>query len=138
MAEPKTKPTGASVAQFLKALDPVRRKECQALVALFTRVTKEQPRMWGSSIVGFGSFHYVYRTGKEGDWPLTGFSPRKASLTLYFMDGFEGREAQLSALGRHSTGKSCLYVKKLEDVSLPVLETLIAQSVKATRARYPA
>jgi hypothetical protein len=94
------------------------------------QVTKAEPRMWGSSIVGFGSYHYKYESGREGDWFVTGFSPRKQNLTLYIMPGFESYGGLLGKLGKHKTGKSCLYVNTLEDVHLPTLKALIRQSVK--------
>jgi hypothetical protein len=137
MAELKTKPTNASVPTFLQTLDPARRKDCQTLVKLFTKVTMAKPRMWGPSIVGFGSFRYPTGSGTSYEWLLAGFSPRKAALTLYLMGGFEGRDDLMAKLGRHSTGKSCLYIKALADVSLPVLEQLVTKSVEATRARFP-
>jgi hypothetical protein len=137
MAEPKTKPTRASVAAFLKTVEPAgRRKECQALVALLKKVTGESPRMWGTAIVGFGTYRYVYASGREGDWPLTGFSPRKASLTVYIMEGLDSNPDLMTKLGKFTTGKSCLYVKTLEDVDLKVLEQLVARSVEAMRKRY--
>lgn len=131
MAELKTKPTGQSVERFLKSIsDKARREDCFTLLELMRQVTKAEPRMWGTSIVGFGSYHYKYRSGREGDWLLTGFSPRKQNLTLYIMAGFQGYGDLLKALGKHKTGKSCLYVNRLEDIDLPRLERLIRESVK--------
>ncbi len=98
------------------------------------QVTKLEPAMWGTSIVGFGSYHYKYESGREGDMPLVGFSPRKQNLTLYIMDGFEGYDRLLGKLGKHSTGKSCLYINKLEDVDLDVLRELVASSYKHMKA----
>ncbi len=92
--------------------------------------TKSPPKMWGSSIVGFGSYHYKYASGREGEWPLTGLSPRKRNLTLYIMDGFEGYDELLPKPGKHTTGKACLYIKRLEDVHLPTLREIVRQSVK--------
>ena len=137
MAEPKTKPTAVSVAAFLKTVEPVeRRKQCQTLVSLLKKVTGEAPRMWGPSIVGFGTYHYVYASGREGDWPLAGFSPRKQNLTVYLMEGLDSNPDLMAKLGKFTTGKSCLYVKKLEDVDLTVLEQLAGRSVAATKKRY--
>jgi hypothetical protein len=131
MAELKTKPSNASVAAFLNAIpDETKRKDCRALVKMMQDATGAKPRMWGTSIVGFGSYHYTYASGREGDWPLTGFSPRKQDLTLYIMEGFARHGALLRRLGKHRTGKSCLYLKKLADVDLSVLETLVRESVK--------
>jgi hypothetical protein len=137
VAELKTKPTKQSVSGFLKTVaDPERRADCEALVDLLRTVTKEEPRMWGPSIVGFGSFVYKYGGGRTGEWLATGFSPRKQNLTLYLMDGFEGRDALMAALGKHTTGKSCLCIKRLADVDMKVLKKLVAESFKATKARF--
>jgi hypothetical protein len=134
VAELKTKPNRASVTTFLKSVEPPQtRADCAALVALMEQITKCEPTMWGPSIVGFGSYHYVYESGREGDWFLTGFSPRKQSLTLYIMAGFSGYEDLLAQLGPHKTGKSCLYIKRLEDVHLPTLKKMIQQSVAHMR-----
>ncbi len=128
--ELKTKKTAASVSAFLDAVeDDERRKDCKKLVQMMKRVTKAQPKMWGPSIVGFGDYHYVYESGREGDWFLAGFSPRKRDLTLYVMSGFDGHEALMNELGKYKTGKACLYVKRLADVDLDVLEQLVAKSV---------
>lgn len=135
MAGLKTKPTAVSVAKFLGALpDRERRADCQTVAKLMRKVTKAAPKMWGPSIVGFGSYHYRYASGREGDWFLTGFSPRKKDLTLYVMGGLASQAALLKMLGRHAKGASCLYIKRLADVDLAVLEKLIAASVKHTRA----
>jgi len=139
MAELKTRKTNASPTAFLDAIeDDARRKDCAALVRIMKRVTKAPPRMWGPSIVGFGSYHYVYESGREGDWFLTGFSPRKRDLTVYIMAGFDRYDALLEKLGKHATGKSCLYLKRLDDVDLDVLEELIQASVEHLAKRYPA
>jgi hypothetical protein len=136
MAENKTKPTAISVSAFLEACNnEAQRSDCKALVRLMQKATGSKPRMWGPSIVGFGSYHYVYESGREGDAPIVGFSPRRAANVLYGAIGFEGSEALLSKLGKHSTGKGCLYIKKLADIDVKVLETLIERSVAATRAR---
>jgi hypothetical protein len=136
MAELKTKPNDQSVVSFLKSIaDEQKRRDCFTLLDIMKQITKTQPKMWGSSVVGFGSYHYRYESGREGDWFLTGFSPRKQNLTLYIMAGFEQYDELLKKLGRHTTGKSCLYVKRLADIDLPTLKNLIRQSVRhMTRA----
>jgi len=130
MAELKTKKTKASVAAFLDQIsDEQRRKDCQRVLKIMKEATGEQPRMWGSSIVGFGAYKYRYASGHEGEWPIIGFSPRKNDLTLYIMPGFADYKELMAKLGKHKTGKSCLYIKKLDDVELPVLKKLITKSV---------
>ncbi len=106
------------------------------MLALMKRVTGEEPVMWGDSIVGFGSYHYRYASGREGDWPLAGFSPRKRALTVYIMSGFAKHDQLLSRLGKHATGKSCLYINRLEDVDMEVLRELVECSVAEVSARY--
>jgi hypothetical protein len=131
MAELKTKPTKASVSKFLRAIqDEATRKDCQQLTKIMKEVTGAEPRMWGPSIVGFGTYHYVYASGREGDWFLTGFSPRKQNLTLYIMSGFDEYEDLLGRLGKHKKSKSCLYVRSLEDLDLTVLKRMIRASVR--------
>jgi len=138
MAENKTKSTNASVAAFIDALaDQTRRADAKALVKLIQGVTGEKPKMWGPAIIGFGSHHYKYDSGREGDMPLVGFSPRKAATVLYGAIGFSGSEAMLAKLGKHTTGKGCLYIKKLADVDQSVLQALITKSVAAKRAKRP-
>ena len=137
MADNKTKPTELSVAAFIDAItDPTRRADAKTLVKLMQDAAGEKPKMWGPSIVGFGSYHYRYDSGREGDMPLIGFSPRKAATVLYNMTGFSDSEALLAKLGRHTTGKGCLYIKRLADVDQKVLEALTAKSVAAMRARH--
>ncbi len=137
MAELKTKQTAASVKTFIdKVADDERRRDCRTLVQTMKRITKAQPRMWGPSMVGFGTYHYKYESGREGDWFLTGFSPRKQDLTLYIMAGFDRYDELMSRLGRHKTGRSCLYVKRLADIDLKVLEKLIAASVRHMKQTY--
>lgn len=137
MAENKTKPTKISVAAFILALtDPTRRADAKALVKLMQGVAGEKPKMWGPSIIGFGSYHYRYDSGREGDMPLIGFSPRKAATVLYNMIGFSDSAALLAKLGKHSTGKGCLYIRKLADVDQKVLQALAVKSVAGMRARY--
>ena len=136
MAELKTKRTKASVAAFLKAIpDPVRRRDCIAIRRMMEQATRSKAAMWGASIVGFGSYRYQYPSGQAGEWMLTGFSPRKANLTLYVMAGFGFRKDLMRKLGTFSTGKSCLYIKTLEDVDTKVLDKLIRASVKYMKTR---
>jgi len=138
MAENKTKPTKVSVAAFIDALtDQTSRADAKALVKLMQSATGEKPKMWGPSIIGFGSYHYTYESGREGDAPLIGFSPRKAATVLYGAIGYTDSEALLAKLGKHSTGKGCLYIKKLADVDQKVLEDMVVESVAAKRARNP-
>lgn len=138
MAELKTKLNDASVDDFLNGIeDEQKRKDCYAVLKLMKQVTKAEPKMWGSSIVGFGAYHYTYASGQEADWPLTGFSPRKQNLTLYIASGFEQYDDLLTKLGKHSTGKSCLYIKRLADVDAAVLKELVTQSVAHMKATNP-
>jgi hypothetical protein len=131
MSEPKTKPTDVKVEDFLDAVEhPTRKEDGFKLLRIMKEVTKKKPMMWGPSIVGFGSYHYKYESGREGDMPLTGFSPRKQSLTVYIMPGFDEYEDLLGRLGKHKVGKSCLYINKLADVDISVLKELIAKSVE--------
>ena len=134
MADNKTKPTKSSVAAFINALtDPVRRADAKALVKLMQNAAGEEPRMWGPSIIGFGSYHYRYESGREGDMPVIAFSPRKAATVLYGVTGLGEAAALLAKLGKHSTGKGCLYIKKLADVDSHMLEALIVKSLAAKR-----
>ncbi len=135
-SEPKTKKTQASVSTFIAAIpDEQRRADCERVAALMQAATGEAPAMWGENIVGFGMYHYQYASGTSGDWPIVGFSPRKNDLTLYLMPGFAGREALMATLGKHKTGKSCLYLKKLADVDVGVLNELITASVQAMESQ---
>jgi hypothetical protein len=136
MAENKTQPTTAGVASFLDSCDEARRSDAKTLATLMQKVTGNKPAMWGPSIVGFDQYHYTYESGREGDMPVVGFSPRKAAYVLYGAIGFEGSEALLAKLGKHTTGKGCLYIKKLADVDQKVLETLLENAVAATRVRH--
>ena len=130
MVELKTKETKESVSAFLKKIaDKTRRDDCLAVVDIMREATGEEPRMWGSSIVGFGRYHYKYASGREGEWMVTGFSPRKGDLTLYLMLGFERFPALMKRLGKFKTGKSCLYVKRLADIDEDVLKELVKTSV---------
>ncbi len=136
MADNKTKPTELSVAAFIDAItDPARRADAKALVKLMQSASGEKPKMWGPSIIGFGSCHYKYESGREGDMPMIGFSPRKAANVLYGMNGSGDSKGLLAKLGKHTTGKGCLYIKKLADVDREVLETMAAKSIAATRTR---
>lgn len=138
MAESKTKATGEDVSSFLAAVpDDRRREDARALVALMGRATGEPPAMWGSNIVGFGHYHYRYESGREGDAPLVGFSPRAKELVIYLAADATDRDALLARLGKHRTGKSCLYVKRLDEIDPDVLTALVAASVAAVRERYP-
>jgi hypothetical protein len=135
MAENKTKPTAVSVTAFVAALsESAKRSDTKTLMALMRRASGEKPRLWGPSIIGFGTFHYRYESGREGDTVLVGFSPRKPAMVLYGVTGFKGAEALLAKLGKYTTGKGCLYIKKLADVDHDVLEQLIAGAVAARRA----
>ena len=131
MAEPKTKPTKASVKEFLNQIpDKERREDCLAVAKIMEEITGDKPKMWGPSIVGFGTWHYKYASGREGDWPVAAFSPRKKDLTLYLTPGYEKHTELMQKLGKHSTGKSCLYIKRLSDIHMPTLKKLIKVSIK--------
>jgi len=136
MADNKTKPTKLSVAAFIDGLtDPTRRADAKALVKVMQSAAGEKPRMWGASIIGFGSYHYKYESGREGDMPIIGFSPRKAANVLYNVIASGDCKALLAKLGTHTTGKGCLYIKKLGDVDQQVLKAMVVKSVAAMRAR---
>jgi hypothetical protein len=131
MAELKTQPTDQSVEAFLEGIeDEKKRRDSYAVLELMKQVTQSEPVMWGDSIIGFGSYHYKYASGREGDSPLTGFSPRKRDLTLYITSGFDQYEGLLAELGKHKTGKVCLYIRKIEDIDLDTLRELVRQSVE--------
>lgn len=137
MAELKTKQNEQSVEKFIKNIaDADARADCRVILQIMKQATKAEPKMWGTSIVGFGMYRYKYASGREGDWPLTGFSPRKLSLTLYIMPGFARYEELMQKLGKYKTGKSCLYIKKLTDVNLAVLKQLVKQSVDYMKKKY--
>ena len=130
MAQPKTRPTTESVEKFVNRIpDEQRRMDCFRVLEIMKAVTKVEPAMWGTSIVGFGRHQYKYESGTKGEWFLVGFSPRKQDLTLYLMSGLERYKDLLTKLGKHKTGRACLYIKKLDDVDLPTLKTLIKQTV---------
>lgn len=131
MAELKTQPTNRSVKDFIDGItDDARRRDCRTIMKIMKRVTKARPKMWGSNIVGYGKYRYKYASGREGEWFTAGFSPRVQSLTLYIMSGFREYNALMKKLGKHKTGKSCLYIKRLEDIDLNILEDLIERSVR--------
>ena len=135
MAELKTRENDGDVLAFLNAVpDESKRADAQRVMAIMCEVTGEEPRLWGDNIVGYGHYHYKYASGREGDWFLTGFSPRKANLTLYITSGFEQFEDLRARLGKHTVGKSCLYVKRLSDLDEATLRELIGRSVEHMRA----
>lgn len=133
----KTKPTDITPKNFVAALEhPVRRADSEVLLEVFARLTGMTARMWGPTIIGYGQYHYKYESGREGDMPITGFSPRKTSLVLYIMPGYSKLGPMLARLGKHKLGKSCLYVKKLADIDMTVLEEIIGYGVEDVRARH--
>ena len=137
MSSNKTIETSASVENFINAVDSEqKRKDSWEMIEMMTRVTGSEPKMWGSSLIGFGSYHYKYASGREGDFFITGFSPRKTALTVYIMPGFDRYEEQLEKLGPFKTGKSCLYLKNLDVVDRGVLEEIIEDSVRLMREKY--
>ena len=137
MAELKTKENKASVAAFIRRIDDAdMRKSCRELSALMKKITGKRPKMWGASMVGFGSYHYKYASGREGDWFVTGYSPRKQNLTVYIMPGFKHYKPLMSRLGKYKTGASCLYIRKPEDIDWKVLEKLVADSVRDMAKMY--
>ena len=137
MAENKTKATDASVADYLAAIDDeARRKDCEALADLMAKATKQPPRMWGASIVGFGSYHYRYASGREGDTCVVGFSSRKGDISMYGLNAAEGAAELLPKLGKHKAGKGCVYIKRLSDVDLKVLEKLVAGAAAGQKREH--
>ena len=138
MADLKTKQNQASVPRFLAGVeDEKRRKDARIVLRLMREITGEKPAMWGSSIVGYGQYHYRYESGREGDFLRIGFSPRKQNLAIYVMPGLDDHEALLEKLGKHETGRSCLYIKRLSDVDTDVLRTLVERAWKDMARRYP-
>jgi hypothetical protein len=138
MSVPKTKPTEISAESHIAVItNEEQRNDAQMLVALMRRVTKQEPRMWGPSIVGFGSYHYKYASGHEGDTALAAFAMRGSELVVYIEADFEGRDVLLAKLGKHKTGKVCVYISRLANVDLKVLETLVTRSIVETKRRYP-
>ena len=137
MAENKTKATGASVTAFINSIDDKqKRADARKVAAMMRKATGKRAKMWGPSIVGYGTYHYKYASGREGDFLMTGFSPRKQALTVYVIPGFEHFETLMKKLGKYRTGKSCLYIKRLSDVDEKILEQLINRSVKYMREHY--
>lgn len=135
MSEAKTQPTTTSFAEFLTTIDPARHADCMTLARLMEQASGEKAVMWGPAIVGFGRYRYLYATGREGDWPIIGFSPRKSDLTLYLVRGLEGEDALLARFGKHKTSKACIYVKSLREVDMDALNELIVRSVEAMEPR---
>lgn len=137
MAELKTKKTNASVKAFIDAVEnETRRKDARAVAKLMREVTGKRAKLWGTSIVGYGSYKYAYDSGQSGEWPMVGFSPRKSNLVLYIMPGFSGSAALMKKLGKHKTGKSCLYINKLDDVDMDVLRELVQSAVEYMKSKY--
>jgi len=138
VAAPKTVPTDADVNVFIDAIENIdRREDTRAVTQIMERITGHPPVMWGDSIIGFGTYHYKYASGREGDWPLSAVSPRKAALTIYVMAGFDNYPEQMASLGKYKTGLSCLYLKKLSDADSEILEDLITRSVEHMKTAYP-
>jgi len=138
MSENKTKPTATSPADFIATIDnPTRRADAETILAIMTRITGWEPRMWGPSIIGFGEYHYKYESGREGDFMRTGFSPRKANLVLYIIPGYSDYADKLARLGKHKLGKSCLYINKLADIDMDVLEEIIQAGLDDMAKKYP-
>jgi hypothetical protein len=136
MADVKTKMNNASVERFIKSVkDEQKQKDSFVIVELMKKAVSDDPKMWGSSIIGFGQIHYIYASGREGDWPMLGFSPRKQSMTLYFCTGFKPFEPHLKKLGKFKTGKGCLYFNKLDDVDISVLRTILKETVKESKKK---
>jgi hypothetical protein len=139
MAEMKTRPHEGDVEAFLDSVaDERRREDCRAVMAMMREVTGEAPRLWGPGMIGFGSYHYRYESGREGDWFLTGVAPRKGALTVYIMAGFDRYDELMARLGPHATGRSCLYIKRLDAIDLDVLRELIDRSVRHTAETWGA
>lgn len=137
MADLKTTPNDKNVQSFLESLEHEgKRADSFRILDLMEAITGEKAKMWGETIIGFGTYHYKYESGREGDWFLTGFSPRKQNLTLYIMAGFEEYAALLDKLGKHKTGKSCLYIKKLADIDIEILKELVEKSVAHMKKAY--
>jgi hypothetical protein len=137
MTDAKTRKTKASVDKFLQGVkNEKRREDARAVLKLMKSVTRKEPKMWGPSIVGFDSYHFKYDSGREGDMPMVGFSPRSTSVVLYIMPGFERYDALMKKLGKHKTGVSCLYINKLEDVDRKVLKELVTESYRYMKKKY--
>ena len=138
MTAPKTKPTEVSVESHIAAIaNEEHRNDARTLIALMRKITRQEPRMWGPTIVGFGSYHYRYASGHEGESAIAGFAARGRELVVYIAKNFEGRDVLLARLGKHRIGKVCVYIRRLADIDLKVLETLVAESIADTKRRYP-
>ena len=138
MAENKTQPTDASVEDFIAAVaDPARREDCRRVAAMMQAASGAPPVMWGASIVGFGRYRYTYASGRTGDWPVIGFSPRKAQTVLYVMGGFEGQDDLVARLGKVKTSVACLYVNRLDQIDIDVLREMASRSLAENQKRYP-
>jgi hypothetical protein len=131
MAENKTKPTTIAVSTFLKKLNPELRKECGIIIDMMKSISKQEPVMWGSAIIGFGTRHYVYESGREGDTMIVGFSPRKQAMTLYLAGGLDPLQTELTKLGKHKTGKGCLYINSLSDIDMGILKKILTKAYKS-------
>ncbi|NMM47349.1 DUF1801 domain-containing protein [Marinigracilibium pacificum] len=137
MSDLKTKPNSQSVEEFLNKVENEKKKQDSLiLLQIMKEITNAEPKMWGDSIVGFGQYHYKYQSGREGDWFITGFSPRKQNLTIYIMDGFKKYQTLLDVIGKFKTGSSCLYINKIDDIDLEVLKTMISKSYKNMQEKY--
>ena len=137
-SELKTQKNKASVRAFIDAIeDDEKRKDCRRIAAMMRKISGKRASMWGDSIVGFGEYHYKYKNGREGDWPITGFSPRKQNISVYIMPGFSKYKKQLAKLGKHKTSVSCLYIKRLSDIDEAVLERIVSDSYQRMLAMYP-
>nr|QEE18133.1 hypothetical protein DSAG12_03971 [Candidatus Prometheoarchaeum syntrophicum] len=138
MSDLKTKQTDKSVNEFLSKIeDPIKQKASRQILKIMKEVSKTDPKMWGESIIGFGNYHYKYATGREGDWMRIGFSPRKQYLTLYIMDGFDKYNELMEKLGKYKTGKSCLYIKKMQDIDINILKELMKESLLNMDKLFP-
>lgn len=138
MAANKTQPTPVSPADFIESVEhPVRREDARTLLALMSRITGWEAKMWGPSMIGFGEYHYRYESGREGDFLRTGFSPRKTGMVVYILPGYQDYSDRLSRLGKHKLGKSCLYINKLADIDLSVLEELVRAGLDDMEKKYP-
>ena len=137
MSDQKTKPNNQSVEEFINAIEnETKRDDSWTLIEIMQELTEEEPKMWGDSIIGFGTYHYVYESGRKGDWMLAGFSPRKQNISIYITGGFEDQQENLHKIGKAKNSVGCLYVKKLSDIDLEVLKEMIQQSVKTVKKRY--
>lgn len=137
MSQNKTVPSELSVSDYLNAIEnPQRKKDCETILELMRKISGKKPRMWGTSIIGFGTYQYKYESGREGIMLTTGFSNRKQAITLYIMDGFKRNKELLEKIGPHKTGKSCFYIKRLSDIDIDILSLVISESLKAVEKKY--